>query len=124
MNIATLKVKIMINIKFTDGSNPYILTNERLLYKWFYLYDIEIDGYTQKNLTSNTVVFSVIATEKARRKTYQQAKEAARDFAINTQNIISGEALSYGFLEDILFTLYHLGKHFGLVREFRENCIC
>lgn len=114
----------MIHIKFTDGSNPYILTNESLLYKWFYLYDIEVDDYTQRNLTSNTVVFSIIATEKARRRTYQEAKEAARQFAINTQNIISGEALSYGFLADIQYTLHQLGKHFGLVREFKENCIC
>lgn len=100
------------------------MTDESHLYKWFYKYDIEIDGYTQRNLTSNTVVFSIIATATRRRKTYQQAKANARDFAIDTQKLISGEALSYGFLADIQYTLYHLGKRFGLVCEFKENCIC
>ena len=107
----------MIHITFTDGSNPYILTNESLLFKWFYNYDLEL------NKIDEGAIF-VTATETTKRKTYQQAKEAARLFAIDTQNIISENNFSYGEIADISDTLYSLGKRFGLVREFRENCIC
>ena len=107
----------MIHIKFTDGSNPYILTDESHLYKWLYNYDLEL------NKIADGAIF-VTATETTRRKTYQQAKEAARLFAIDMQNIISENNFSYGEIDDISDTLHSLGKHFGLVREFKENCIC
>ena len=107
----------MIHIKFTDGSNPYILTDESQLYKWLYNYDLDLNKIAEG-------AFFVTATETTSRKTYQQAKEAARLFAIDTQNIISESNFSYGEIVDISDTLYSLGKRFGLVREFRENCIC
>ena len=107
----------MIHIKFTDGSNPYILTNESLLFKWLYKYDLEL------NKIAEGAIFFVTATE-TRSKTYQQAKEAARMFAIDAQNIISENNFSYGEIADIQYTLYSLGKQFGLVSEFKENCIC
>ena len=118
MNIATLKkFKDMIHITFTDESNPYILTNESHLYKWLYKYDLEL------NKIAEGAIF-VTATETTSRKTYQQAKEAARLFAIDMQNIISENNFSYGEIADIQDTLHALGRHFGLVREFKENCIC
>ena len=107
----------MIHFKFTDGSNPYILTNESILFKWFYNYVLEL------NKIDEGAIF-VTATETTRRKTYQQAKEAARLFAIDTQNIISENNFSYGEIADISDTVHGLGSHFGLVREFKENCIC
>ena len=107
----------MLHITFTDGSNPYILTNESHLYKWLYNYDLELNKIAEG-------AFFVTATETTRRKTYQQAKEAARLFAIDTQNIISESNFSYGEIADISDTLHALGSHFGLVREFKENCIC
>ena len=79
----------MIHIKFTDDSNPYILTNESLLFKWFYNYDLEL------NKIAEGAIF-VTATETTGRKTYQEAKEAARLFAIDAQNIISESNFSYG----------------------------
>lgn len=108
----------MIHIKFTDGSNPYILTNENLLYKWFYSYDLELTKIAEG------AIFFVTATETTKRKTYQQAKANAQEFAIDTQNIISESNFSYGEIADISDTLHQLGKRLGLVREFRENCIC
>ena len=107
----------MIHIKFKDGSNPYILTNESILYKWLYNYDLEL------NKISEGAIF-VAATETTNRKTYQQSKEAARLFAIDAQNIISENNFSYGEIADISDTLQDLGRRFGLVREFKENCIC
>ena len=108
----------MIHIKFTDGSNPCILTNENLLYKWLYNYDLELTKIAEG------AIFFVTATETTKRKTYQQAKNNAQEFAIDTQNIISECNFSYGEIADISDTLYKLGKRFGLVREFKENCIC
>ena len=107
----------MIHIKFTNGSNPYILTNESLLFKWLYNYVLEL------NKIAEGAIF-VTATETTSRKTYQQAKEDARLFAIDVQNIISENNFSYGEIADISDILHALGRHFGLVREFKENCIC
>ena len=107
----------MIHVKFTDGSNPYILTNETTLYKWLYNYYLELDKIDEG------AIF-VTATETTGRKTYQQAKEAARLFAIDVQNIISENNFSYGEIADISDTMHALGRHFGLVCEFKENCIC
>ena len=107
----------MIQIKFTDGSNPYILTDESQLYKWLYNYDLELNKIDEG-------AFFVTATETTSRKTYQQAKGAAKELAIDAQNIISESSFSYCEIVDISYTLYQLGRHFGLVREFKENCIC
>ena len=107
----------MMHIKFTDGSNPYILINESQLYKFLYNYDLELTKIYEG------AIF-VTATEKASRKTYQEAKEAARLFAIDVQNIINENNFSYGEIADTSDILHALGRHFGLVREFRENCIC
>ena len=106
----------MIHITFT-GSNPYILINESLLFKWLYNYDLEITKIYEG------AIF-VTATEKASRKTYQEAKRAAQEFAIDVQNIINENNFSYGEIADISDTLHALGSRFGLLREFRENCIC
>ena len=107
----------MIHIKFTDGSNPYILTDESQLYKWLYNYDLEL------NKIDEGAIF-VTATETTGRKTYQEAKGAAKELAIDVQNIISESSFSYGEIADISDTLHALGSRFGLVREFKENCIC
>ena len=108
----------MIHIKFADGSNPYILTNESHLYKWFYNYDVRLINI------AHVAIFFVAGMETATRRTYQQAKETARLFAIDAQNIISENNFSYGEIADFSDLLHSLGKHFGLVREFQENCIC
>ena len=108
----------MIHIKFTDGSNPHILKNESQLYKWLYNYYLEL------NKIDEGAIFFVEATETTKRKTYQQAKNNARLFAIDAQNSISENNFSYGEIADIQETLRALGSHFGLVREFKENCIC
>ena len=108
----------MIHIKFTDGSNPYILTNESHLYKWLYKYNLELTKI------ADSAILLVTATETTKRKKYQQAKEAARLFAIDAQNEISENNFSYGEIAEISDILHQLGKRFGLVREFKENRIC
>ena len=107
----------MIHITFTNGSNPYILTNESLLYKWFNIYTITPDRY------KNGILY-LTADERVKKTSYSERKEAARLFAIDVQNIISENNFSYGEIADISDILHALGSRFGLVREFKENCIC
>ena len=94
------------------------LTNESFLYKWFYNYDVRLIKI------ADGAIFFIAGMKTARRRTYQQAKANAQEFAIDAQNIISENNFSYGEIADISDTLHSLGKRFGLVREFKENCIC
>lgn len=56
-------------------------------------------------------------------KTYQEKKEAARQIAIDWQ--IEASEKDYYMSEYAEFGEYFhkLGKRYGLLREFRENCI-
>ena len=60
-------------------------------------------------------------------KTYQERKESLRDLAIDYQYNNDGNTdvtLSYGEISDICNFFEFYGKKYGLLREFRENCIC
>lgn len=60
-------------------------------------------------------------------KTYADRKENARQLAIDFQNCEDGSAdinLSYRELSYIQSFFEHVGKRYGLLREFRENAIC
>ena len=56
-------------------------------------------------------------------KTYQEKKEDARQIAIDWQ--IEAIEKDYSMSEYAEFGeyFYKLGKRYGLLREFRENCI-
>lgn len=56
-------------------------------------------------------------------KTYQERKAEARAEAIETQQKIQTLALSYGEINDLSNYFYKIGKKYGLLKEFRENCI-
>ena len=56
-------------------------------------------------------------------KTYQELKEEARQIAIDWQIEASEQCYSYGELADYGEYFYKLGKRYGLLKEFRENCI-
>lgn len=55
--------------------------------------------------------------------TYQQKKEAARQEAIDWQYEAAEQNLSYGELADAQEHFEGLGRRYGLLQEFRENCI-
>jgi len=60
-------------------------------------------------------------------KTYQERKESLRNLAIDFQHADDGDTdvtLSYGEIGDIADFFERMGKKYGLLREFRENCIC
>lgn len=54
---------------------------------------------------------------------YQIKKEKAREKAIDTINDISQNNYSYYELFIIQNKLYKIGKRYGLLKEFKENCI-
>jgi hypothetical protein len=55
---------------------------------------------------------------------YQKAKEKARNEAIEWQLDFCNHNYSYGELFEFQNYFEKLGKRYGLLREFRENCIC
>lgn len=54
---------------------------------------------------------------------YRIKKEKAREKAIDTINDISQNNYSYYELFIIQNDLYKIGKRYGLLKEFKENCI-
>lgn len=59
----------------------------------------------------------------AKRKTYQELKEAARQEAIDWQEWMAEQNLSYGELAEYAARFEATGRRYGLLREFRENAI-
>lgn len=57
------------------------------------------------------------------RKYYNRLKEAARNAAIEWQLTSGDNPMSYSELAEIGERFYTLGKRYGLLKEFRENCI-
>lgn len=60
-------------------------------------------------------------------ETYQERKESARNLAIDFQYNNDGDTdiqLSYYELGTIGKFFETVGRRYGLLREFRENCIC
>lgn len=57
------------------------------------------------------------------KRTYRQQKEAAREEAIDWQNWLSENSVSYEGLTIATGYFEKLGRRYGLLREFRENGI-
>lgn len=57
------------------------------------------------------------------RKYYNRLKEAARKAAIEWQITKGDKPMSYSELAEVGERFYTLGKRYGLLKEFRENCI-
>lgn len=54
-------------------------------------------------------------------KTYKQRKDAAREAAIELQQKLSNDKMSWQESAEICTALYRCGKRYGLLTEFREN---
>lgn len=52
-----------------------------------------------------------------------KTKEEARQAAIDWQRKQANKSLSYGELAEFAGQFRTLGKRFGLLKEFKENCI-
>ena len=55
--------------------------------------------------------------------TYKRNKERVRNFAIEWQLDFCNHNYSWGELAIYQEMFYKLGKRYGLLKEFRENCI-
>lgn len=60
---------------------------------------------------------------KVKGKTYADRKEFVRNIAIDYSNN-GAFGLSWGEVAMISDMFYKLGKRYGLLKEFKENCIC
>lgn len=56
--------------------------------------------------------------------TYKDKKEYLRELAIKWQHEFSSLSWSYGELAEIQGYFEKNGKRYGLLKEFKENCIC
>ena len=57
------------------------------------------------------------------KKNYFEKKAAAREAAIEWQTETAQKNYSYGELAFFENYFYKLGKRYGLLKEFKENCI-
>lgn len=55
---------------------------------------------------------------------YYELKEKARQEAIDWQLDFCNHNYSYSELADWGNYFYTMGKRYGLLKEFKENCIC
>lgn len=96
------------------------------------------DGHTESNLywywealradtfSPDSEVLFVLPFE-IHGKTYRERKESLYNLAVDFQHNNDGDTdvtLSYGEIGDISDFFEINGKKYGLLREFRENCIC
>lgn len=66
--------------------------------------------------------FHVLGYREA--KTYEEKKEALREFAVEWSLGFSDVNYSWGDLADWQDFFTEYGRRYGLLREFRENAIC
>lgn len=78
----------------------------------------------QKDTFSPLTKDIAILKFKLKGKTYQERKEAAQDLAITWQHEFSDLSWSYSELAEILGYFEKIAKKYGLMKEFKENCIC
>ena len=58
-----------------------------------------------------------------KRSSYNRLKETARTEALEWQLTAGDNTMSYNELAEVGERFYTLGKRYGLLKEFRENCI-
>ena len=92
----------------------------------FYLYYDNNNGWDEfyKDTFSPLTKDIAILRLKLKGKTYQERKAAAQDLAIEWQLHFSDLSWSYSELAEIQGYFYNIAKKYGLIKEFKENCIC
>lgn len=92
----------------------------------FNIYYKNTCGYRewQKDTFSPITKNEKILDFKLSGKTYQEKQNSLRDLAIEWQLIFASLSWSYLELAEIQNYFYENGKRYGLLKEFKENCIC
>ena len=81
------------------------------------------DAYFRDTFCPDTEIVSFISFH-AYGKTYDERKESVRNAALDYQSACSEYCFSYSELAWIGAWFEHMGRKYGLLREFRENAIC
>ena len=100
---------------FKSGSNPYITKTNSELFRIVCKYHVE-------QFDNNSFVVMGLREWNGNRQTRNGKKEVLRAFAIEWQAF--EDDYSYGELINWQHFFEEMGRRFGLLREFRENCIC
>lgn len=108
-----------IDISFSNGSNPYICFTNEKFFEFVKNYSLEMVG------TSSFIAHECqFLTIKKTVSSYEKAKTALRDFAVEFSNKQGDFSMSWGDRCEWSAFFETYGKKYGLLREFRENAIC
>ena len=102
------------HIEFTDCSNPYISKTDDNFFMIICRFNLE--QHLNGMFTGEPM--------QTRATSYNDKKNALRNFAIDWQHVASETDYSYNELFEWQGFFETYGKKFGLLREFRENGIC
>ena len=105
---------------YEDGSNPYICTTRKKLWEMLNKYYVEQTGEMSFCVLGRCEVW----TARKTLSDYQRKQTILRDFAVEWQYRFSDFCYSWADLSEWADFFCEYGKRFGLLREFRENCIC
>lgn len=104
------------NIKYYDKATAEMLASNKTMHDRQYHYfavEEKYLAYYRKN--------EKLAERRAK---YLRAKEAARQEAIDWQADFPNHNYSWGEMAEFEAYFEKLGRRYGLLREFRDNCIC
>ena len=90
-----------------------------------YIYENNIYGwgeYHRDTFSPNTENIEILVLS-IKGKTYTEKKASAESIAIDWSHNFMGLNWSYGELAEVYNFFEKVGKRYGLLKEFKENCI-
>lgn len=111
---------MFIHFTFKDGSNPYIATESKTLWKMINRYYLTQTGENSFSVDGDMVLLTVSGKQLSN---YERKQAILRDFAIQWQYDFSEFAYSYSDLVMYGDFFREYGRKYGLIREFQENGI-
>lgn len=103
---------VFSKMKFTDGHTESMIWLNKADYAWAVLHDCKPLFYLPFDIEGHT---------------YRERQESLRNLAIDFQYNNDGDTdlqLSWGEIALVEEFFDREGRKYGLLREFRENCIC
>lgn len=109
-----------IQFNYKNGSNPYVTTNNKGLFRMITKYYVNQTSENTFDIEGKLQLLTI----KPLKSKYERNKAILEGFAREWQYNFSDFNYSYGELIawQGFFTEY--GKKYGLLKEFKENCIC
>ena len=113
-------MEIFAHFRFSDGSNPYIVTSYKALWFMIKTYDIEF----VKGSIDNFEVFAkkqILSVKPLSKR--EKEKFILQDFAFEWQRAFQDAKISWSEVAMWQGFFEKYGKKYGCLREFRENCL-